>query len=158
MCPATRGALAAITHEEAIVTIADDETARRAWALLPRGQAAIDGLKAALDVYVSAKPLDLGDGKILCRVESSRRDIVVDGPDKVEALRSILGDHADEAVEMSYSASLTSIERASRSALAASGKKRGMAELRDRAVAALDLAGGVRVGSWTVTKVVQQKS
>lgn len=144
-CPASRGALAAVTREEPVIAITDDATALRAIDLLPRMRAALAAIEDALEVYVKRSPPRGADGRIYGYQDHKRREVSVKTPEQMAALREVLGEHVFDAVTMKTVAEVTlkSIERAARRKLAKEGKKRGITELAERAVASLASKGGV---------------
>lgn len=147
-CPASRGALAAVTREAPILTIADDATALRVIEGLPRMRAALDAIDEALDEYIRRSPPRGPDGRRYGFQDHERRDVAVRTPEQRRALTTVLGSFAESAVETKFTTTIAGIERAARKALAAVGKKRGIGELRDKALEALANAGGVRVNTY----------
>jgi hypothetical protein len=148
VCPATRGALAAIVREDPLDVVHDQESARRALAFLQRAKPALEGLEEAIKAFARREPIDLGDGRVYAWREKTRRDLVIDKPEQRAAIEAVLGPHAAAAIELSYDTSIAAIERGARAKLAAEGKKRGVGKLRDAAIAALAKVGGVTVARW----------
>lgn len=147
-CPASRGALAAVTREEPILQIADDATALRVIDALPRAEAALKAVRDALHDYIRWSPPVAADGRRYGFVEHTVRRLDVSTEERRQALTIVLGEHARAAVDVEYTSSIEAIKRAARRKLAAEKQRRGISALTDQAVNALSEVGGVRVSTY----------
>ncbi len=150
VCPATRGALAAIVHEAPLTALRDNAEAARAVAFYERAKVALAGLHQEIKEFARREPIALDDGNIFAWRERERRSLVVETPEQMAAVASVLGPYASLAITTStlFETSIAAIKRGARAKLAAEGKKRGLAELEEAAISALAEAGGVKVSRW----------
>lgn len=149
-CSATRAALAELApadYDLAAIEIKSPEQASRMYAQLPKAQAVLEAVKKAINEYAKHTPIDAGNGKVYAWREQSKRAVKIDGNERAQrALRDVLGDAADLAIETKVSATLSGIDKAVREVAESSGLK--MAHVRREVLSALEAAGGLVVNKW----------
>lgn len=163
-CPATQKALAVIDEAAApqwpiSAHIQSPEHALELLGRVRAMRAALDNLKAALEVYASTKgAIPLGDGRWWGLQEQPGRDKITVTAEALEVIRGHLGEHADKA--LSYATSKTALKDAVRTLVAADGEtgtrgalKRRIGPLHDE----LRAIGALKQGpSWTkVTEFIR---
>jgi hypothetical protein len=152
VCSATLSALATAqpVGERFSIEIRDAEHARWTLERIPAVEAAIDAIKKAVKEYARKGPIPMAGGEVYGWRESSERKVDVDTPERVEALRQVLGDLVDVAVvRPAPKVTLGSIDEAARQLAASRGAKRGAkTSIAREALASLEAAGGLRVDTF----------
>ncbi len=93
-------------------------------------------------------PIPRPDGKILAWRETTDREVKVETPAHVAALATVLGAHAQTAVETKLACSIESIKEAARKACDEQGIKRGVTRMTDDEIRAkIVAAGGAYLGA-----------
>ena len=167
VCPVTQrslaqieGATSAATRLPLVPTIETPEQAARVRRGLKMVEAAIPSLRAALEAYVDAHgPVDMGDGTVFgALTHDGRRKIDITRPGALSAVRAYLGEHVDEALDVSTSKA--ALERAMRRKLTREGMtergalSRAMAPLMRE----LEALGAVKVGApWTTYEEIRRR-
>ncbi len=146
VCPMTQTSLALVPDVRRLPLVGEVENDADAALLidaLPRFEAWAKDRKAAMKRYVKGRDggVVLPDGRIYTLEKATRETVRLDVRGALEALRSVLGAHTDEA--LTVRASKESIERAAR--VAAGGKRGEVGRLKKEAIEALRAAGAVKV-------------
>lgn len=161
VCSATLSALATAqpVGERFSIEIRDAGHARWTLERLPAVEAALEAIKKSVKEYARKGPIPMAGGEVYGWREASERKVDVDTPERVEALRQVLGDLVDVAVvRPAPKVTLSSIDEAARQLAAARGGKRGLktAIARD-ALASLEAAGGLRVDTFEKCETFKPK-
>lgn len=172
-CAATREALATVAphpvidrlHQVALAPLESEEQAARVYTLIRRAKAVVDAQKFVIDerekelkVWAGRGGIRLGNGKRVVLKEHGRRDVRIETQEQVEALREVLGDATDVAVQERrvFDASVGSVAAAARKA--AEGMKRGAkGAIESAAMQALEAAGAVKKGSYLKLDEIDDK-
>lgn len=161
ICPATLSALATAqpVGERFSIEIRDAEHARWTLERLAGAQAALDSVKNAVAEFARTTPVPMPGGMVYGWREASDRHVDADTPERVEALRQVLGDLVDVAiVKPPPKVTLTSIDEAARRFCEAKGVKRGKAPIVRDALAALEATGGLRTSTYSKCEVFKPKA
>lgn len=152
VCSATLSALATAqpVGERFSVEIRDAEHARWTLERLPAVEAALESIKKSVKEFARKGPIPMAGGEVYGWREASERKVDVDTPERVEALRQVLGDFAHVAVvRPPPKVTLGSIDEAARRLAASRGAKRGAkTSIAREALASLEAAGGLRVDTF----------
>lgn len=156
VCPATRAALASAYPLEDVLAVTPRDEAHARWILerLPGARAALDAVQAGVDEYARTHLVELADGYRYGWREHERRTVIVDTPEQRAALVEVLG---TAPVKVRHSSSIEDIEDAARALLAAQGLKRGIKDLTNQALAALERVGGVRTSKYVTAESFKPK-
>jgi hypothetical protein len=126
VCPSTSHALAEVQpHRLRVVTSAADiespEHASSLYGLVRMAEARVKAIKSALAEYADTHGgVPAGDGRTWQRVERHREAIDLSVPGALDALRAVLGDRANDAIE--YSVTKSALELVARSIAAEQGR------------------------------------
>ena len=141
-CPATTRHLPIIVERPAaalplVGPLNDPNAAQVLLDVLPRVEAWLDERRRALRSFVDeCGAVDLGDGRVFGRFEETRETPRLDVAGALDAMRSILGELADVAIERRTSKA--AIERAARTLAHRRGGRRGeLKAIRDAVLTAL---------------------
>jgi hypothetical protein len=153
ICGATQSALASVQPMERPLSlvIRNDEEARFAYERIPGAYAALKAIENVVDEYARHHPFDLSNGKVYGWRQRTERDVIADTPEQRIALQAVLGEHAEGVVRIKHEASIGRIEDAARALVAAlpdGQKKPTIKAVTNRALAALEAAGGVKVSTF----------
>ncbi len=149
-CPVTTGALVQLAPKSSerrlpIVgtasAIESMDHARYQYLTLRAAKAAIDQAWEAVRMYADNNDgIDLGDGRRYTKVEKTRETIDLEGPDAVAAMRGVLGEDAELALELFTSK--TAIKDAARASAKRTGDK--IANIERKTLDALRAVGAVK--------------